>query len=149
MAAVIPDWFTTGNGPFAVTLTPGTRDAGTGVFTPGTTVPLTGVLDDVMFGGDVIKDNIRPMSRKKANHVIVEEDSDITLVEILKYGTRSLLFAAVYTADYFKVVVTLGLDVWTFYGSRGFPVTSPKNGKSTVSVTFSQIDIGDPNPALT
>lgn len=147
MAIAIPAWLTSGNGPFAVTLTPGTRTPTTGAFSPGTLVTMTGELDDIAFDGDVVTENIRPMNRRKANHVIIEDDSNITLFELLKYEGVNILAAQVYGSDYFKIIITRGAQGWTFYGVRGFPRETIRNGKSVTAVTFSQIDVGDPNPA--
>lgn len=146
MAEYIPDWFTTGGGPYAVKITPGTR-ASNGTFTAGSTTILTDHLDDVDMDNTVETENIKPSSKRGANHVITGEDTTITLVEIIKYASVNILPSLVYGYDIYKIEVTRGLQYWTFYGVRGGLREVYRNGESTFQVPFHRIETNLPNPA--
>ncbi len=146
MAAITP-WLTTGNGPFAVTLTPQTV-AADGTLSDGTLVTLTGTVDDIEFNNDPTNENIKPMSTLRANYVNTSDDPSWTLVEILKSNGVNLLPAANYASDVFKLVVTRGAQVATYYGRRGPYGERIQNGKSTARLTLQPVDIGSANPAI-
>ena len=141
----IPVWLTSGNGPFACTLTPQSV-ASDGTLSDGTLVTLTGSLDDVQFNSSPQLEDISPMSTSRANMVRIKESNSMTLVEILKSNGVNLLPAAATSADVFKVVLTRGPQAYTFFGRRGAFTDHPVNGKSTASLTLEMIDPGTSNP---
>jgi len=143
----LPPWLTTGNGPFACTLTPQTV-ASDGTLSDGTLVTLTGTLDDIEFNNNPERENIKPMSTKRPNYVPISDDPSWTLVEILKSNGVNLLRNANYNSDYFKLVVTSGAQAATFYGLRGPYTEQIRNGKSTARLRLLPVDIGGPNPAI-
>jgi hypothetical protein len=145
--AAIPIWWTSGNGPFTVSITPQTI-ASDGTLSDGTLVALTGSIDDVEFGNDPTNENIKPMSTRRANFVGIEESPRVTLVEILKSSGVNILSAANYTSDVFKVIIVRGAQTITYYGRRAAYSERMMNGKSTSRLSFDPVDIGTANPTV-
>lgn len=144
----LPVWFTAGNGPFSVTITPQT-EAADGTLTPGTTKTLTGSIDDVEFDSNPTLENIKPISTRRANYVNIEEDNSFTLVEILKGNGENILAALASTADVFVIAVTRGAQAFSFTGRRGQYNEGLKNGKSVGRLQVRQVDTGVANPSYT
>lgn len=143
--AAIPVWLTAGNGPFSVALTPQTI-ASDGTLSDGSSATLTGVLDDIEFSNNPVLENIRPMSSRRANHVSIEENPTLTLVEIMKATGTNILAAQNFASDVFKVVFTRGAQAYTYYGRRGAYNERVVNGKSTARLTLEAVDIAAANP---
>ncbi len=144
--SAIPVWLTAGNGPFSCVLTPQTV-ATDGTLSDGTTVALTGVLDDIQFNANPQLEDIRPMSSVRSNMVRIAENNSMTLVEVLKSSGTNILAAQAAASDVFKVVLTRGAQAYTFYGRRGTFSDHPVNGKSTASLTLEMVDPGAANPS--
>lgn len=143
--ATVPLWLTAGNGPFTVVMTP--QSVGTdGTLSDGTSVALTGVLDDISFANNPTLDNIRPMSLKRANNVLIEDNPSITLVEIMKSAGTNILAAQNAASLYFKVVFTRGAQAYTYYGIRGAYGEQVANGKSLATLTLEAVETGAANP---
>jgi hypothetical protein len=142
----IPVWLTTGNGPFTVVLTPQTVSTTDGTLSDGTTVALTGVLDDIQFASNPQLEDISPMSTTRSNMVRIKENNSVTMTEIMKSAGTNILAAQAAASDVFKVVITRGAQAYTFYGRRGAFTDHPVNGKSAAQLTLEMVDTGAANP---
>lgn len=140
--AAIPVWLTSGGGPFTAIIVPQTVSTTDGTLSDGTTVALTGVLDDIEFSNNPILENIRPMSSTKANHVLIEDNVSMTLVEIMKSVGTNILAAQNAAAGVFKVTFTRGAQAYVYYGRRGAYNERVANGKSVTRLTLEQVDAG-------
>lgn len=123
-----------------------------GTFTAGTSYTLTSVVDGYDFNSDPVLENLSAVNATAANNVPSEEDSSITVREILRKGDTTasptcLLNAFARLYDYGQLVVTRGGLTKTFMGSRGsFTEGVNSKGKNTANLTLRRVETGASNP---
>lgn len=150
MPNVIPPWLL-GIHLTACSITPQSV-ASDGTLTAGTTNSVIAVINAVRFRQRPTKDNITPVNTRRANNIIIEDNSSIEVECILKANAANALLTLSATYDVFAVSFTRGTETITLYGTRGDlddGVTS--KGKNLITLVVDQIEIGsaNANPIIT
>lgn len=138
-------WFIPSKGPFSVLVIPYQADEN-GNFQPSDELSLTGVVDSIDFKSKNILENVSGMSSRFKNYVVIENESSIILVEILKSIGRNFLAEVAYGFRYAKVVLTRGQQTWSFLGVIESYEENIRRGKSIGCLSLKQVDIGEENP---
>lgn len=146
----LPLWLV-GRDVTGTTLTPQTVAPTTGVLTDTTPVAtLFGHVDSVAIRSRKTTEEISPMDTVRENMVPIKVGTSIEVSEILKKSGTNLLATAYYgSADYFKVALTRGGQVFTFYGLFSSYEESLNRGKSTGTAVFDMVDPAAANPTYT
>lgn len=125
----------------AITVAGGTETGGTITWT--TAVSLAGIGDYVRVSDDRMLDMITAVDATFAHYEKTLNDSSLSVGEILRNGTRSVLEELSATYDFVKVVFTRGGTTWTYKGriaTYGDGVAS--QGKNTGEMSLKPIDDG-------
>ena len=142
----IPLWFVPhGVGPFSVTLTPLTLQS-EGGFSGGEEMSLTGVVDEIDIRSRNTVENISPMHQRQAHYVVVESETELRLVEILRRKGTNFLPSVGHLHDYARVVLTRGDQTWSFVGVVSRYEESIRKGKSVAVLVLLQVSVGETNP---
>lgn len=147
----VPLW-AVGRNLTLVQITPQSADSSTGVLTPGTTVVLTGVVDELEPEETVTTEEISPLTSFRENHVSLMVGTRLRLVEILTspasvVNTRGpqllLLKSTLLAVGYARIQWTHGGNTNDFYGlyERMSPPWRGK-GKQIVTASFLPVDNG-------
>lgn len=139
-------WFIPSKGPFSVLVTPYQMNEA-GELHPSNELSLTGVIDSIDFKSKNMLENISGMSSGLKNYVIVENESSVVLVEILKSIGRNFLAEVAYGFRYAKVILNRGQQTWSFLGVVESYEETIRRGKSLGHLSLKQVDIGGENPA--
>ena len=149
--AKIPTWLL-GRHITTITLTPLTV-AADGTLTPGTAASLSGYIDGVELTGQKTTENIQSIDNIRANYVVTEIETSVTLTEILKTndtsGTPTNILASAYYSAFDLALVTLarGGRSYTFYSLMSSYAENINKGKSTGKMDCKMVDPGVANPA--
>lgn len=148
--------FATGQSLTAVTVTPLTFAAGTGVITVGSATNYKGNFRDVRITPRANGRSIQSSANRGANYHITEDDFEVTLagyVEDLTGVTAALpapLMRLLSANDAFLISWTRAGEIISAYVMRGDADDSVTREESVESVTFKRIDVtGTANPSYT
>jgi hypothetical protein len=134
-----------GGGPFQVVVSSVVLGSG-GHLQVNEGVVLTGVLDSVDVHASNTVENVASVGQRLAHYVVVESETSLKLVEILKARGRNFLADICCRCDYAKVVLTRGEQSWSFVGLVGEYLEQIRSGKSCGVLTLLQVHFGENNP---
>lgn len=132
-----------------VSLTPMAANASTGVLTPGTTVTITGLVDELEAEEQVTTEEISPITSARENHVGLMYGARLRVAEILTYpasvanvrGPQLLLLkSTLLSVGYCRVNWTHGSNVNEYFGLFE-RMSSPWRGKGKQVVTMSLLPV--------
>lgn len=135
-----------------VQITPQTANASTGVLTPGTTVVVTGLVDELEAEEVVTTEEISPITTFRENHVGIMHGTRVRVAEILTFpasvvntrGPQLLLLKSTFLATgYVRIQWTHGgnsNDVYALYERMSSPWRG--KGKQIVTASFVPVDNG-------
>jgi len=153
--AAVPQWLT-GRFVSSVTVTPLDFEAATGNLIAGTVAiqTLTGLVDEIDVNGEETTENIVALTSTRDNEVPIEDNTSISLTEILRSGAGNSLLAKCWATagagDYAQVSIVRDQNTWTFVGVMQSYSESLRKGKSVARMNFVMADIGNAsaNPTL-
>lgn len=130
-----------------VAITPLVEDANGNLSAGAGSQTLLDTIDGVRLASNPATENINALTRPKANHVILEDDTSIIVTQILtrrRYGANTknnVLPYCVASWDLFEMTFTRGGDVWTGRFTRGpYADGVVSKGKNTVELSLLQVD---------
>lgn len=148
----LPNWLL-GRNVTTVTVSPATV-AGDGTFSVGAGVSFTGFIDGIEVNAQNTTENIQSIDQRRANYVITESETSVTLTEILKGNDSSatpknLLAQIAFNGnDIQQFSMNRGGRVFTFLGVVSTYAENINKGKSTGKMELKMVDPGAANPTL-
>lgn len=152
----LPNWLL-GRNVSSVTASPCTV-AADGTVTVGSAWVLTGWIDGLEFNSQNTTENIQSIDNPKANYVITENETTVTMTEILKGNDsnttpRNYLAQIAYNITPSGIVqfsMNRGGRVFTFVGVISTYAENINKGKSTGKMELKMVDTGSTisNPTL-
>ena len=136
--STVPQWLI-GRYVTSIAIVPGTVSQTTGLFTAGSSMPLTGLLDEIELDQYNDVENIVPMDVRQDNEIIIGSGSRMTLREILSSFTSAsfnVLSQVMVGYDYCQVTFTrAGVSFSGIFVCKGY-VEGLVRGKSMGSLTI-------------
>ena len=152
---VLPNWLL-GRNVTALTVAGVTVD-GTGTTTTTASSAsnpqnLAGYIDGIELSSQNTTENIASIDQRRANYVITESETSVTLTEILKNNDsagapRNILAAAYYNYDQALFTMTRGSRTFSFLGVMASYAENINKGKSTGKLEIKMVDPGSANPS--
>jgi hypothetical protein len=129
-------------------VTPQTVDAD-GLFTAGSAVSFTAIVDEISYSGRVTTAEISPLVTNRRNEVPIEEDHTLSLIEIMRNGAALNLGALLWTGatEYALFTFSRGGNSYSAYGVLDSYSETVTKTRSTATLSIRFVDTpGTTNP---